>query len=151
MSVGPESSIRRGQSADLSAIAALLETAGLPTADLSSAGNFKTWVLEARGALLAAIGLECFGDQALLRSLVVAPEHRKRGLGRELVARLERDARAEGTTRLILLTETAETFFQARGYVITDRGQVSDAVKLSAEFRSLCPVSAVCMSKTLRT
>jgi N-acetylglutamate synthase-like GNAT family acetyltransferase len=151
MSAMAETNIRRGQSADLSAIAALLESAGLPTADLSSAGDFQTWVFDAHGAVLAAIGLERFGDQALLRSLVVAPDHRKRGLGQKLIARLEREARAEGITRLILLTETAEAFFQARGYVITDRRQVSDAVKLSAEFRSLCPVSAVCMSKTLRT
>jgi N-acetylglutamate synthase-like GNAT family acetyltransferase len=151
MSVGTEPGIRRGQSADLSAIATFLETAGLPTADLLNAEGFQTWVLKAHGELLAAIGLERFGDQALLRSLLVAPEHRKRGLGQELVARLERDARAQGITRLILLTETAEAFFQARGYVVTDRRQVSDAVKQSAEFRSLCPVSAVCMSKTLRT
>lgn len=151
MSAMAEPSIRRGRSADLSAIATLLQSAGLPTADLSSASNFQTWVLEAHGALLAAIGLESFGDEALLRSLVVAPEHRNRGLGRQLVASLERDARTQGITQIILLTETAERFFQVRGYVVTDRIQVSEAVRQSAEFRSLCPASAVCMRKTLRT
>jgi amino-acid N-acetyltransferase len=73
MSALAEPSIRRGQSADLSAIVTLLESTGLPTADLSSAEDFRTWVLEARGALLAVIGLERFGDEALVRSLVVAP------------------------------------------------------------------------------
>jgi amino-acid N-acetyltransferase len=150
MSAVAEPGIRRGQAADMPAIATLLESAGLPTADLSSAADFQTWVLEAHGELVAAIGLERFGDEALLRSLVVAPEHRKRGLGQELIARVERDARAQGITRLILLTETAEAFFRARGYAVTDRRQVTHAVKQSAEFRSLCPVSAVCMSKTPR-
>jgi amino-acid N-acetyltransferase len=150
MSTVAESGIRRGQAADMPAIAALLESAGLPTADLSSAEDFQTWVLEAHGELVAAIGLERFGNEALLRSLVVAREHRERGLGRELVARLEGAARVQGITGLILLTETAEEFFRSRGYVVTDRREVSDAVKQSAEFRSLCPVSAVCMSKTPR-
>jgi amino-acid N-acetyltransferase len=145
-----EPAIRRGQAADLPTIAALLQIAGLPTADLSSSGDFQTWVLEAHGEFVAAIGLERFGDEALLRSLVVAPEQRKRGLGQKLVSRLERDARAQGITQLILLTETAEDFFLARGYVVTDRRRVSDRVKQSAEFRSLCPVSAVCMSKALQ-
>jgi amino-acid N-acetyltransferase len=96
MSTVAESGIRRGQAADMPAIAALLESAGLPTSDLPSAADFQTWVLEAHGELVAAIGLERFGYEALLRSLVVAREHRKRGLGQELVARLERDPRAAG-------------------------------------------------------
>jgi amino-acid N-acetyltransferase len=150
MSAVAETRIRRGQLVDMPAIATLLESAGLPTADLTCAADFQTWVIEAHGTLLAAIGLERFGDVALLRSLVVAPAQRERGLGQELVTRLERDARAAGITRLVLLTETAEEFFRRRGYFVTDRREVSDRVKQSAEFRSLCPVSAVCMSKALR-
>lgn len=143
------SDVRRGGSADLAAIAKLLESAGLPAEDLSSAHDFQSWVLEAHGMLLAAIGLERFGNEGLLRSLVVAPECRNIGIGQELIGRLERAARAEGINRLVLLTESAQAFFSARGYVATDRRDVSDAVKQSAEFRSLCPVSAVCMSKAL--
>lgn len=79
----------------------------------------------------------------------MASEQRKRGLGHELVARLEQDAQAVGIQQLILLTETAEAFFRRLGYTITDRSQVSDDGKQSAEFRILCPVSAVCMSKVL--
>lgn len=151
MSAVADSDIRRGGADDLWAIATLLERARLPTADLSSAADFQTWVIETCGELIAAIGLERFGDEALLRSLVVAPERRKQGLGQELVARLERDARAAGITRLVLLTETAEAFFRTRGYVVLDRRQVSDRAQQSAEFRSLCPVSAVCMSKELHS
>jgi amino-acid N-acetyltransferase len=142
-------SIRRGQAADLPAIVQLLKSAGLPTADLSSAREFQTWVLEQESFILGVVGLERFGIEALLRSLAVAPEHRQRGMGQELVARLECDAQAEGIQRLVLLTETAEAFFRRLGYVMTDRRHVSDEAQQSAEFRSLCPVSAVCMSKAL--
>lgn len=140
--------IRRGGSADLPAVHAFLERAGLPTADLSTSG-LQMWLVEAGNALVGVIALERFGSEALLRSLAVVPEFRKRGVGRRLVARLEEDACADGVTRLVLLTETAEGFFRSLGYSVIDRGSVGEAPKQSAEFRSLCPVSAVCMSKTL--
>jgi len=49
----------------------------------------------------------------------------------------------------VLLTETAEAFFRSRGYVPVERANVSPAVKQSAEFRTLCPASARCLSKSL--
>jgi amino-acid N-acetyltransferase len=143
--------IRRGQPADMPAVVALLQGAGLPTADLTSAHGLKVWVLEARESLLGVIALECFGTNALLRSLAVAPEYRKRGFGHELVARLEQDAQADGIELLVLLTETAEPFFRSLGYHVIDRRYVSAELKQSAEFRSLCPASAVCMSKAIHS
>ena len=145
----PSAAIRPANSDDLSSVAQLLQTAGLPTADLVSAHEIQSWVLEEKGSILGVIALECFGREALLRSLAVAPEYRKRGLGQELVARLEHDAQAQGIQKLVLLTETAQPFFQRLGYTAIDRAEVSDHVKQSAEFRSLCPVSAICMSKAL--
>jgi amino-acid N-acetyltransferase len=145
----PAPAIRRGQPADLSPISQLLKGVGLPTVDLASAHDFQSWVLEENGSILGVVGLERFRSDALLRSLAVSPEHRTRGLGHELVARLEHDAQAEGIQRLVLLTETAEAFFRRLGFTVTDRSHVSDEVKQSAEFRSLCPVSAICMSKAL--
>jgi amino-acid N-acetyltransferase len=144
-------SIRRGQSTDMPAVLALLQGAGLPTADLTSAQGLTMWVLEARDSLLGVIALERFGTDALLRSLAVAPEYRKRGLGHELVARLEQDAQADGVEQLVLLTQTAEPFFRNLGYDIIDRRCVSEELKQSAEFRSLCPASAVCMRKAIRS
>ena len=142
--------IRRGQPDDVPAVVSLLEAAGLPTSDLTDVRELKMWVAEAADALIGIVALEPFGSQALLRSLAVVPEYRKRGLGQELVARLERDAEGEGIEQLVLLTETAESFFRRIGYEVTDRRSVRDEVRQSAEFRSLCPVSAVCMTKALR-
>jgi amino-acid N-acetyltransferase len=142
--------IRYGDSNDMPAVLALLQSAGLPTSDLARAQQLRLWVLKS-DSLRGVIGLERFGTEALLRSLAVAPECRKRGVGHQLVARLESDAKSDGIERLILLTETAQAFFRALDYQVIDRQSVGDAVKQSAEFRSLCPASAVCMCKKLQS
>jgi amino-acid N-acetyltransferase len=107
------------------------------------------WVLEVAGTLVGVIALERFGSEGLLRSLAVAPDFRNRGFGRELVTRLEVDAREHGVRRLVLLTETAEQFFRRIGYSRIDRAQVSGPLPQSAEFRTLCPVAAACMTKAI--
>lgn len=141
--------IRRGESSDLPSVLELLTAAGLPTADLTSARGLQLWILAAGHSPRGVIALERFGDDGLLRSLALACEYRRRGLGRELVARLERDARDAGIAQLVLLTETAESFFSRLGYDSIDRCLVSEPLQQSSEFRSLCPASAVCMRKAL--
>jgi len=142
--------IRRGQSTDLEPVIRLLEKAGLPTADLRTIERLDVWVLELAGALAGVVALERYGAEGLLRSLAVSPDHRKGGLGSRLVERLESEARAEGIEQLVLLTETAERFFRDRGYQAIDRSHVSAQLQRSAEFRALCPASAICMSKVLK-
>jgi amino-acid N-acetyltransferase len=141
--------IRRSQGADLAAVLALLQGAGLPTDDLTGAPGLHLWVLEAKESLFGVIGMQRFGAKALLRSLAVAPSYRQRGLGHQLVARLERDAQVNGVEQLVLLTETAEAFFRAIGYQVIDRRYVPEEIQRSAEFLSLCPASAHCMTKSL--
>jgi N-acetylglutamate synthase-like GNAT family acetyltransferase len=144
-------SIRPGESADVPSVLALLEAARLPTADLRSVPGPQMWVLEANESVIGVIALERFGSDGLLRSLTVAPEYRKRGFGHKLVARLEHEAQAAGVEQLVLLTETAEPLFRSLGYDVIDRRHVSEELKQTAEFRSLCPASAVCMSKALHS
>ncbi len=57
--------------------------------------------------------------------------------------------RAEGLKTMVLLTQAAEGFFGKRGYVLTPREQVPEPIRQTAEFRSLCPATAACMSKAL--
>jgi amino-acid N-acetyltransferase len=133
----------------MAAIVGLLDSAGLPITDIASIHGLRLWVVETEDSIAGVIALEGYGAEALLRSLAVAPTYRKCGLGAQLVAQLEQDAQAEGVKRLVLLTQTAEPFFRALGYDAIDRSSVSESVKQSAEFRSLCPASATCMAKTL--
>jgi amino-acid N-acetyltransferase len=141
--------VRASKAADFRAVRDLLSAAQLPTEDLDSAPGLHFWVAEDEDGIVGAIGLELFGPAGLLRSLVVAPLHRGHGLGSMLVATLEREARTRLAEVLVLLTETAEAFFRRHGFEAVEREYVPDEVKLSAEFQSLCPASAVCMTKLL--
>jgi N-acetylglutamate synthase-like GNAT family acetyltransferase len=134
---------------DLAAVAALLGDFQLPTDDLASAPDLRLWVVADDSSLVGVIGLERADTNALLRSLAVAPRHQKLGLGRRLVAEVETAARSEGVVQLVLLTETAVAFFRANGYQVTDRRSIPEGIRQTAEFRSLCPASAVCMTKSL--
>ena len=61
----------------------------------------------------------------------------------------EARAAARGLPQLVLLTDTATTFFARRGYADIAREQAPVAVQSSTEFRSLCPASARCMTRRL--
>ena len=141
--------MRSSSAGDLPAVRELLVAARLPVEDLDKAPGLRFWVAEDGGHVVGAIGFEPFGAAGLLRSLVVVPSHRQRGLGSRLVTALEQWADANGIELLVLLTETAERFFEQRAFLAVERAYVPDEVKRSAEFQSLCPASAVCMTKTL--
>jgi len=81
--------------------------------------------------------------------VVVSHERRGMGLGGAIVSELERVAREAKIARLILLTQTAAKFFAQRGYQVMERSAAPADVQGSEEFRSLCPSSAVCMTKEL--
>jgi N-acetylglutamate synthase-like GNAT family acetyltransferase len=133
---------------DLITIRALLERSGLPTSDLeSSRPEFA--VIREKGQVIAAGALQRFGSSALLRSVVVAPDHRRSGLGQAIVSELERVARATRVSRLVLLTQTAADFFGRQGYGVIERSSAPENMQASEEFRSLCPSSATCMAKDL--
>ena len=135
---------------ELVGIRALLESAGLPTRDLESTRP-EFAVIRERGQVVAAGALQRFGSSALLRSVVVAEDHRGSGLGRMIVWRLERLARAARISELVLLTQTAAEFFARQGYRAITRTSAPQDVQASELFRSLCPISATCMLKGLPT
>ena len=59
-------------------------------------------------------GLEIFGDQALLRSVVTLPPVRNRGIGTAIVSTLEAEARIRGCLAVWLATDQAAAFFRGR-------------------------------------
>lgn len=129
-------------------IRALLSDNQLPLDDLATAAV--EFIVAVEGEhVFGVVGLERFGDAGLLRSLAVAPDQRGAGLGGALVQAVESLAREQGLRQLVLLTLTSAPFFARRGYALTARESVPAAVRDSAEFRSICPASAACMSKAL--
>lgn len=127
----------------------LLSGAGLPTTDLNRSdaprlvGAFKA------ETLAGCIGLELHGDDALLRSLAVAPAARRVGLARALIEYIEHAARAQGAVTLWLLTTGSADYFARLGYTQVDRALVPEAIRKTTQFASLCPVSAGVMCKSL--
>ncbi len=99
--------------------------------------------------LTGVVGLELRNNMALLRSLAVIEPHRSKGLATQLVREIEKYARSQQVDTLYLLTLTAELFFAKQGYRKTDRKSAPPAIQETAEFNSLCPVTAVCMKKHL--
>ncbi|WP_306299727.1 arsenic resistance N-acetyltransferase ArsN2 [Caballeronia sordidicola] len=106
---------------------------------------------DASGSVVGIGGLEQLGSSVLLRSLAVAPEARGIGIARALVARLEDNARSCGQPDVWLLTTTAERFFERAGYERVSREDVPGEVRLCSQFAALCPSTAACMRKRLRT
>ena len=133
---------------DAEPIRLLLESCALPTADLQQSQPEFTVACEG-AAIVGVGGLERFSATGLLRSVAVSADHRGFGVGQAIVADLERRAFTSGLTELVLLTEAAQQFFESQGYRVIERARAPASVQGSAEFRSLCPQSACCMTKRL--
>jgi amino-acid N-acetyltransferase len=140
--------IRHARPDDLSSILELLQAAHLPTEGIADY-IATSLVAESEGAVIGAIALEPYGDTGLLRSAVVAPAHQNAGLGSSLYAALIARASSLGMKRIVLLTTTAERYFQRKGFHVIDRATLTGPITQSAEFRGACPASAVCMERTL--
>jgi N-acetylglutamate synthase-like GNAT family acetyltransferase len=129
-------------------VLALLEAAGLP------GGGVEEWlahfVVAVSGERLVGVaGLEMYGSDALLRSVAVAEDWRGRGLGGVLTDEALGAAARAGVRAVYLLTETAERYFPRHGFHRIARGEASEAVRQSVEFRELCPASSTVMMRPL--
>lgn len=144
--------IRTANEADLGEIQSLLRANDLPVEDISKT-LIKGFVVAegANGSVIGIGGLEQLGSSVLLRSLAVAPGARGKGIARALVARLEDNARSCGRLNVWLMTTTAERFFEGAGYERVNREDVPGEVRSCRQFAALCPSTASCMRKRLRT
>ncbi|HPS93436.1 MAG TPA: arsenic resistance N-acetyltransferase ArsN2 [Deltaproteobacteria bacterium] len=135
---------------DREALLGLLSQAGLPSSDLDP-DTLRHFLVarETDGSIVAAVGMEISGEDALLRSLVVHPDWQGLGIGRRLLHEMEAKAREQGVRTVYLLTVTAPGYFPAFGYSGVDRARVPGAIAQTQEFSSICPASAVCMCKDL--
>src|SRR5436190_2703853 len=138
--------LRAARAGDLPAIERLLTKSQLPLAGVAeSLPGFV--VAESDGTIVGTAALEVCCDNALLRSVAVAPEWRSRGLGRALVTRVIADAEARGLRALYLLTTTAEHYFPSLGFHQIARDEVPQEVRATGEFQGVCPASAVTMCR----
>jgi N-acetylglutamate synthase-like GNAT family acetyltransferase len=125
-----------------------LRSVGLPTEDLTTAAQH-FYAMVADDQAIAYGGFALYGSDALLRSVVVPQDCRRRGGGRNLVSALLDLIRQRGTERAWLLTMSAAAFFEHVGFERQAREAAPTTIASSAEFSSLCPTSAVLMCRTL--
>lgn len=137
--------IEHACAADLPAIRWLLNYEHLPTEDLTERLLKHFLVCRDEKGIVGAVGLEPYGDLALLRSLVVATDRRGEGLGAQLVDAVEFLAERTGRKSVYLLTTTAEKFFARRGYRIVPRAEAPIEIQRASQFSQWCPSSAVLM------
>jgi amino-acid N-acetyltransferase len=134
----------------LAAAKSVLTAANLPIGDLTDdhCEHFFYWgpANEPTGL----VGVELFGDVALLRSLAVRVDARSSGMGTALVRHVENHAVSQGVRTLYLLTTTAEGFFTRLGYASVAREAAPPAIRSTREFAGICPASSAFMSKQLQ-
>jgi len=141
--------IARAETDHLDHMLDLLRSADLPTEGVvESLADY--WVaLEEPDGVVGLIGLEIHGPDGLLRSLVVHPDQRRRGLAARLCSELFGRARAELLRAVYLLTTDAAEYFTRHGFASVERSDVPVGIRESQEFSTLCPVSAVVMRLSL--
>ncbi|WP_458186751.1 arsenic resistance N-acetyltransferase ArsN2 [Haladaptatus sp. NG-WS-4] len=140
--------LRRADDSHRSYIRTLLDRNELPSRDVRS--KVDCFYVGYDGADAVGIGgVEVYGTDGLLRSVVVERSVRGDGFGTALCDLLEERASADGVETLYLLTTTAADFFAGRGYVEIERSDAPPAIQQTTEFDGLCPASATCLRKSL--
>jgi amino-acid N-acetyltransferase len=140
--------IREAIKDDLKVIKSLLDSVSLPSVDIEKhLSNF--FVLQNEGQIIGTIGMELYGDTALLRSLAVEKDFQNRGYGKKLYHALISKAKKLDVINIYLLTETAIGFFSKEGFQQIRRELVPPAIKKTYEYSALCPEGAVCMVNKL--
>lgn len=130
-------------------LAGALVKAGLPADDLDEPGRLFFRFETADLIPVGYGGLEIFGTDVLLRSVVTLPPARNRGIGRAIVAVLEAEAAAFRCRDIYLLTDDAADFFAKLGYAKCARSDVPASIRTTRQFSILCPKSADVMRKRI--
>ena len=133
---------------ELKEVAQLLQEAELPYEDISEHWN-NFLVAKIDGKIIGAVGFELWGNNALLRSLVVKYEYRNFGVGKELYHRCIELAMKNNIKQIGLLTTTATGFFAKNGFEKVMGENIPSFIKKTKEFQVYCPSSSTIMMKEI--
>lgn len=96
---------------DREEIFALLAAVGLPIEGVAEHVHGFLVARDLGGPLVGCAGVERHGESGLLRSVAVAPDRQRSGLGARLVSAALGAAQRGGVKEVVLLTTTAHAFF----------------------------------------
>ena len=140
-----EMKFRNALASDKEAVRKLLGDVKLPTESVDT-GTTIFYIATEQSDVVGIAGFEFYGDDVLLRSVAVRPALQSRGVGSRIVDHMLAVAKQRNIRRIVLLTETAQKFFERKGFKVIDRSSVTnERMLLSTEFTVACPTSAVCM------
>lgn len=141
--------IRKASRDDVAHVDALLEANSLPKLPRDEARSNLLVALEG-GEVVGGVALEVASRRGLLLAVVVAAEHRRKGIGAGLISSILARAHELGLRDLYLLTEQASEFFSGRGFTPVERSAAPPEIHSTSEFRG-CPESAQLMRLPLET
>jgi len=127
---------------------AALQDALLPVDDLTDDGRVFYSFTDGDNTV-AFGGFELYGQDALLRSLVVLPQARRKGLGRAATEVLLGKAFNEGARHAWLLTTSAAPFFEAAGFTAVPREAAPPSILSTRQAAALCPSTAVLLARPI--
>ncbi|MCU0391257.1 MAG: GNAT family N-acetyltransferase [Thermoflexibacter sp.] len=122
-----------------------LVLAHLPYADLRE--DTDKYLAYCQNDLVGTIGLEWYGRYVLLRSLSVHESYRSAGIGRQIIAEIEKIVQSKNGIGIFLLTESAKDFFVKNAYTVINRQSIPQEVLSAPQFVATCPSTATAMVK----
>jgi N-acetylglutamate synthase-like GNAT family acetyltransferase len=134
--------LRPAVMSDRAAVDVLLGAEGLTIEGLSTEDVI---VALREGSVVGAIGLERFGASTMLRSLAVARDARRNGIGRRLVIAALEVARWTGAAEIHLYTEDAQSFFSGFGFEPVSGELIKAACAESSLVSGQCCTTATAM------
>lgn len=120
--------IREAVANDHDTIFGLLEDADLVTNDILVPGSRYWLAVAENGAVIGVIGAEYGTDSALMRSVLVTPEHRGEGIGAALVQTLFVSCRASGHHRIYCFSTDAGAYWLKTGFVEVPVSEIEAAL-----------------------
>jgi len=133
---------------DINDAKTLLKENDLCYADIPK-DNLDVFKVLDNNVIVGYLGLEHYGSDALLRSIVIKDSFRGKNLGRKMTLLGIDAARNKGIESLYLLTLTAKDFFSKLGFKLMVRTDVPEAIGKSEEFLNFCPDTATFMMLSL--
>ena len=126
-------------------IVTMLAAADLPGDGMEEQFSDAFVVADHDGKIVGAGGVEVYGRYGLLRSVVVDPAFRGKGLGEAIVSDRLRWSARQGLRAVYLLTTTVPEFFEKIGFTEMSRTEMPTEIQTSKEYSEVCPVTATAM------
>lgn len=146
MNQKPMIDFRFCQQQDVKPVCDLLRSSNLPHADFNL-NKIKVILAIDNGDIIGSIGIELYPPNALLRSFVLHPDYRGKGIGNNMLQYLISYSSQKGIRDVHLLTDTADSYFISNGFIVANRNDAPAQIRKTSEFKDLCPSTSTYMLK----